>query len=105
MLIGLPELDIELPIWLVVLVMALWLVLAVFVYRMGSRALAKKKMVGLDDMVGIKGIAAGVINPDGKVNIKGELWEARSAGGRIEESEEIVVVRRDRMRLTVKRSN
>jgi len=103
MLIGLPELDIEPPLWLVVLIMVLWLVLAVFIYRMGSRALARKKILGLDNMVGTKGTVASTIDPDGKVIIKGELWAARSAGGRIENSEEIVVVKRNRMKLTVKR--
>ena len=83
MLIGLPEMDIVLPLWLVILIMAAWLVLAVFIYRMGSRALGKKKLVGLDDMVGTRGVAAGDIDPDGQVNIKGELWTARSVSGRI----------------------
>lgn len=101
MLVGLPELDIELPLWLVILVMALWLVMSIFIYRIGSRALGKKKLVGLDDMVDTRGVAAGVIDPDGQVNIKGELWTARSVSGRIEDGEEIVVVRRNRMRLTV----
>ena len=101
MLIGLPELDIELPLWLVILVMALWLVMSIFIYRMGSRALGKKKLVGLDDMVGTRGVAAGVIDPEGQVNIKGELWTACSVSGRIEDGEEIVVVRRNRMKLTV----
>ena len=103
-LIGLPELDIELPFWLVILVMALWLVMTMFMYRMGSRALARKKMVGLDDMVGTRGVAAGLIDPDGKVNIKSELWTARSASGRIEDGEEVVVVKRNRMKLTVERN-
>ena len=104
MLIGLPELDIEPPYWLVILVMVLWLVLAVFMYAMGSRALARKKMVGLDDMVGTRGVAAGLINPGGKVSIKGELWAAHSEGGRIEDGEEVVVVKRNRMKLTVERN-
>lgn len=101
MLVGLPELDMELPLWLVILIMALWLVMSIFIYRIGSRALGKKKLVGLDDMVDTRGVAAGVIDPDGQVNIKGELWTARSVSGRIEDGEEIVVVRRNRMRLTV----
>ncbi len=105
MLIGLPELDIEPPLWLVILVMVVWLAQAIFIYHMGSRALGKKKLVGLDDMVGARGVADGAIDPDGLVNVKGELWTARSAGGRIEDGEEVVVVERNRMRLTVERNN
>ena len=79
-LFGLPRVDIEIPLAGLITLMVLWAAFAVFLYRMGSRALSRKPIVGLPDMIGSKGKASSLIAPEGYVRIKGELWEAKSAG-------------------------
>jgi membrane-bound serine protease (ClpP class) len=83
--------------------MAALAVFAVTTYLMGSRALARKPVVGLSDMVGARGRAVGDLAPEGTVRIKGELWEARAEGRRISAGTDIVVVGQEGLKLVVRR--
>jgi membrane-bound serine protease (ClpP class) len=98
---GLPELDIRVPLGVLIAIMAVWAANAVFFYRIGSRALRRKPVSGLGAVVGDKGKAAGTLAPDGIVKIRDELWEATSASGQIEPGEEVTVVEQDGLRLIV----
>ncbi len=100
-LIALPEWDISVPLPILIIVMVAWATLAVIFYRMGSRALRRKPMVGLLTMVGGKGKVVSPLDPEGVIRINGELWRAKSAVGRIDVGEEIIVQRQDRTKLTV----
>ncbi len=100
-LIGLPELDISVPLPILIIVMVAWAVLAVIFYRMGSRALRRKPVVGLLDMVGGKGRVVSLLDPEGFIRINGELWLAKSAVGKIDVGEEIIVKEQDRTKLIV----
>ena len=101
-MMGLPELGINIPLPGLIVIMILWLVLSVFIYRAGTRALGLKPMSGFTDMVGGKGKAVNSLQPDGIVRINGELWDAASAGGRqIKSGEEVIVVGHEGLRLTV----
>ncbi len=99
----LPRFDIHLPLAVLVIIMVAWAAYAVITYRMGSRALRKKPVAGLSDMVGTKGKVVSPLDPQGLVRIKGELWKARSAGGRIATGEEVTVVRQEGLKLVVRR--
>ena len=101
---GLPELGISIPTAGLVAIMVLWAVISVVIYRAGTRALKAKPIVGLPDMIGSRGKAVGPLIPGGVVRIKGELWEAESAGGGIEMGEEISVVGQQDLKLTVCKS-
>lgn len=100
-LIGLPELDISVPLPILIIAMVAWAVLAVIFYRMGSRALRRKPVVGLLDMVGGKGMVVSLLDPEGFIRINGELWRAKSAVGKIDVGEEIIVKEQDRTKLIV----
>ena len=104
-LVGLPELGIKVPIGVLITVMVLWGAFSVFLYRIGSRALRKKPVVGLTIMVGSKGKAVNPLAPDGFVRIKGELWEAKSLSGRIGAREKVVVVGQDGLKLAVRKGD
>ena len=82
---GLPWLGVELYLWgsivLTIVLMAAWGTYTVLTYRMGSRVLEAKPLVGLPDMVDCKGAVVSRLAPDGLVTIRGELWVAKSAGG------------------------
>ncbi len=106
-LVGLPRLGIEIPVGVLVVLMVAWGAFAVFTYRMGSRALRKKPLLGLPAMIGSKGKVSTPIAPEGFVRIKAELWAAKSQGGDgdIDIGEEVVVVGQDALKLIVRRSS
>jgi membrane-bound ClpP family serine protease len=103
-LVGLPEMDIDLPLWLLFVVLIAWAGLAALVYRAGSRALDRKPVIGLSSMVGSRGEVVSSLSPVGLVRVQSELWVAKAKSDRIDSGEEIVVVGQERMRLTVERT-
>ena len=104
-LVGLPRLGIKLPVDVLIILMVVWGVFSVFTYRMGSRALRKKPIIGLPAMVGSKGKTVSPLALEGFIRIKGELWEAKSVGGEINVGEEVTVVGQDGLKLTVRKSD
>ena len=100
---GLPRLGIHIPIPDLIAIMAGIGALAVFTFRMGSRALKKKPVVGLSSMVGSKAKVVSPLAPEGMVRIKGELWEAKALSGTIDAGEEVTVVGQDGLKLIVRR--
>ena len=102
---GLPQAGIDIPLWGLVPLMLVWLTYTVTTYRMGSRALGRKQVIGLPDMVGGKGMVVSPLAPEGMVKIKGELWVAKSANGQMEAGGEIIVVAQDRLKLVVRDSS
>ena len=102
---GLPQLDIYIPIPGLIALMVAWGVVSVIFYRMGSRALARKPITGLPAMIGSRGKVVSPLTPKGVIRIKGELWEATSAGRRIKAGEEVTVMGQDGLRLVVRKSS
>ena len=98
---GLPQLDIRIPLPGLIALMVAWGAFSVFIYQMGSRALRRKPVAGLLSMVGSRGKAASPLAPEGFVKIKGELWDAKSASGRIDTGEEVTVIGQDGLKLIV----
>ena len=104
-LLFLPRFGIEIPLWaLICLMVALAANNAVF-YLIGSRALKKEPLVGLPAMVGSEGEVVRELSLQGLVKIKGELWQATSAGEEIAAGETVTAVGQDGLRLIVSRSN
>mgnify|MGYP001346138505 CR=1 FL=1 len=103
-LVGLPHLGIHIPLAGLIALMAAWGAYSVITYRMGSRALRRKPVVGLPHMVSSKGEVVSPLAPEGLVRIKGELWVAKSASGEIGSGEEVVVERQDGLKLIVHKS-
>jgi membrane-bound ClpP family serine protease len=99
---GLPKLGIHIPLAGLVALMVAWAAYAVLSYRMGSRALSKKPVAGLPTMVGSKGKVVSPLTPEGLVRIKGELWQAKSVGDRIDTGKEVIVVGQDGLKLICK---
>lgn len=100
---GLPKLGIEIPLAGLIALMVVWGVISVIIYRMGSRALRKKPVVDLLPMIGSRGEVVSPLALDGQVRIKGELWQATSAGERIDAGEEVIVVDQDGLKLIVRK--
>ena len=102
---GLPKLDIHIPLWVLIIVMLAWGAYTIITYRMGSRALRRKPVHGLTAMLGSEGKVVSSLVPEGLVRIKGELWRAKSASGRLDTGEKVIVVGQDGLKLTVRKRN
>jgi len=100
---GLPRLGIHIPLGGLIALMAALAAFEVITYRIGSRALKRKPVAGLSSMVGSKGRVVSPLDPEGLVRIKGELWQSRSSGRRINIGEEVIVVGQDGLKLIVRR--
>jgi membrane-bound ClpP family serine protease len=100
-LVGLPELGINIPIVGLIALMVVWAAVAVVTYRAGSRALKRKPVTGLEAIVGSKGMVVKTLDPEGLVRIGAELWRAKSDGMEIAVGQEVIVVGQDGGKLVV----
>jgi len=74
-----------------------------FAIGMGIRAQKRKPVTGIEGIVGEEGEAITELNPQGKVRVHGEIWNAASAKGRIPMGARIVVEQIKNLDLTVKK--
>lgn len=72
----LPEFDIKLPLFVVVLAMVAWGSFAIFRFIIATRLSRKPQMPGLPSLVGSVGRVVSPLTPQGTVRIKGETWTA-----------------------------
>ncbi|MFC1952720.1 NfeD family protein [Chloroflexota bacterium] len=103
---GLPRMGLSIPLWGLLIILAIimiaWVSYSVFTFRLGTRALVRKDLVGMPNMIGCKGIVVNALTPEGLVRIYGELWIASSDEGTFEKDERVIVVSQDRLKLLVK---
>ena len=102
-LLVLPRFGVHIPRPALVAIVAGLVVYGVISCRVVSRAVRKKPMVGLPDMVGGRGRVVKPLVPEGVIKIKDELWEARSAGHEIDIGEEVLVVEQSGLKLVVRK--
>ncbi|MDP3880346.1 MAG: NfeD family protein [Dehalococcoidales bacterium] len=100
-LLGLPRIGIQLPLVVLIVLMAVWAAYSLITYRVGSRALSRKPVICLPDMVGSKGMVVSPLAPEGLVRIRGELWIARPDNGEAVPGDEIAVVEQYSLKLVV----
>ena len=102
---GLPRLGVNIPYWslvtILIPVMILWIMYSVFIYRKGSLALNRSQPVGMQNMIGTKGVVVKPLAPEGMVSIRSELWQARSEEGKIKAGTRIIVTGQERLKLVV----
>lgn len=101
---GLPQLDINIPLWGLAISMITWAAISVHTFRKGTQALKRAPLVGLPDMIGTRGRVVSPLTPEGLVRIRGELWVARTAGGSVKTGRDIIVVEQERLKLLVNES-
>ncbi len=96
----LPQWDINIPVYAVVIFIVAWLCVSVLIFRAGSRALAPGPLAGLPDATGLKGVVVKDLAPEGVVKVKGELWKAWSEN-QVPAGYEVKVVSVEGMKLKV----
>jgi len=104
-LLGLPKIGVHIPLAGLIALMVAWGAYSVITYRIGSRALRMKPLVGLPHMVGSKGKVVSPLVPEGLVRIKGELWMAASEDKNIGTGEQVTVVGQDGLKLIVRKAD
>ncbi len=101
---GLPQMDIYLSDFMLIMVMVGWLAYSIFTFWFVTRSLRRELVVGLPTMVGSKGKAVSPLTPVGQVRIKGETWGAESIDRNIDTGEPILVVGEDGLKLMVRKA-
>jgi membrane-bound ClpP family serine protease len=102
---GLPKLGLAIPLPIILIIMLLFALFAITTFKLGTRALMLKPLIGLTDMTDAEGKVMKRLDPSGYVKIDGELWKAQSVNGIINTGIDIVVVAHKNLRLTVKRKS
>jgi len=88
--------------WSVILTCAaLSLVFFMFIIGFSIRALRSKPTTGSEGLLGEIGEALTVLNPDGRVKVHGEIWNALSVSGKIAKDARIKVVGLENLTLRV----
>jgi len=101
----LPDFGLNLPVVFLVSIMIAWLVFSVWLFLFTTRVLRKQVQAGLPSMIGTRGKVTHVLNPEGTVKIRGELWSAVAEEGEMEAGTEIIVVGQTSLKLTVRRES
>ena len=97
----LPLWGVNIPIWGLILMVAVFLTYEIVTFRLGRRALERKPVIWSEAIVGRCGKTTTPLTPDGYVQVNGELWHAFSSDTNINEDDDIVVVEMDRLILRV----
>ena len=93
----LPLVGIELPVWVIILLAAVFLGIGVAIYLL----LSSKPTLGFESQSGMKGISETLIARQGTVRIGNELWSATTTGETIEKDTPVVVINQKALILIV----
>ena len=77
----------------------------VFILGLGLKAQHRKPVTGMEAMIGLTGESLGTLNPLGKVRMHGELWNAESVSGNIDEGKKVRVTAIKNLKLFVEEVN
>lgn len=70
----------------------------------GLKAQKRKPVIGLEAMIGQTGVALEALNPAGRVQVLGEVWNAAAVQGQVAEGERIKIVAINKLVLTVEKT-
>ena len=99
---GGPELfQLEINWWVIAIVAIV--ITAIFIFVVGAviRSQRRRSIAGREGLIGKVALAQTELDPKGMVLVEGELWTARTEGGRIEPGEETVVTKVEGLKLWV----
>ncbi len=94
--------NIRIPLWVTVVIALLLGGFAFMVHKVIIPSFHKKRVTGLEGMIGREGTVIKPLTPLGVVRIEGEYWKAKSVDENIAVGEEVEVLRLNRLTLEVK---
>ncbi len=103
MLYDAPETGLRISWWVIVPTVGATAGLVIFAVSAGLRALYRTPSTGAAGMVGQVGVARSALNPEGQVQIDGELWRAVAQDGPVAAGEAVEVMALDGLTLSVTR--
>jgi membrane-bound ClpP family serine protease len=87
----LPHFNIEIPIWLIILLMAVLAIYNTITSVLVARIFEKRSVLGLEALISSKCQAVTDLDPDGYVKVGTELWRACSVSGSIKNGNEVKI--------------
>ena len=91
--------------WLIFATTAVAALLFLFVIGAGIKAQKRKPVTGIEAMTGLKGITLDALEPEGRVIVQGETWNASSISGNISKGETVRVNAIKKFTLYVEKEN
>jgi membrane-bound ClpP family serine protease len=93
-----------LPTWLMWTLLGVWLIKDVFLYPYLWRAYDPDTVPVENSMVGLTGVAMERLDPEGYVEVRGEVWKARAdkTSGIIEKGSKVKILSENGLLLVVK---
>ncbi len=70
-----------------------------------AKALRRPPAVGPETLIGAVGVAVSDLDPEGEVRVQGEIWRAVSEKDWVKRGDKVVVVRREGLKLIVRRKS
>ncbi len=100
----LPRFGINIPVWLLIVLMVSWAVYSCVISSLVAKVIGRAATVGPEILIGFKGTTTTPLLPNGHVRVGTELWQARSIVGDIETGAEVIIVNINRLTLLVRPS-
>ena len=94
--------DVNIPLYLLIIIGLLAGTLIFFIHRAIVPSLRRKKIAGKEGMIGLIGEVTQPLNPQGVIKVGDEYWKAKSSSGDIDVGEEVEVINIDGLSLEVK---
>ena len=102
-IVVLPILGINIPVWGIVSILTAYAVFAYIMYRISHPTVLYKPVTSPEAIVGKDGVVEVDLNPEGYVRVEGELWKAACPGGDLYKGDMVVVTGMEGLKLTVEK--
>ena len=99
----LPVFNINLPLWATIIILAAFAVFSYVSYRLGHPTVLLEGVTSPESIVGSEGIVQQDLEPEGYVQVRGELWKASSTASGLKKGEEVIITGIDGLKLIVTR--
>ena len=97
----LPQFDVNLPLWVLGVLMAALAIYSYIMYRVGRSTFLIRPKVAAETVIGNGGKVTKRLAPEGYVKVQGVLWKATCVESELEVGDEVVVVGIEGLRLIV----
>jgi membrane protein implicated in regulation of membrane protease activity len=94
--------DINMPLWVLAILMLALAVYSGFMYRAGRQTFFIRPKLAAENIIGSQGTVTKPLAPEGYVKVQGVLWKAICHGFELEAGDEVEVIGMEGLRLVVK---